>query len=123
MAATIAGAGTAIFRINGVSRSARGNVTIMPLTQNATAGVNLDGSLYFTVKNVPSTVEVELQDFGDLSVQSFQTMRGDGYLTVELLNGKVYGLSNLVFTGDASLNVTEGTLKAAFAGTCLELTA
>ena len=54
MAATIAGAGTAIFRINGVSRSARGNVTIMPLTQNATAGVNLDGSLYFTVKNVPS---------------------------------------------------------------------
>ena len=123
MASTISGSGTAIFRLNGVTYSTRGNVTIQPLSEEVTAGRNLDGASYFTVKPVPSTVEVELQDTGALSIQMLQGIRGSDYLTVELLNGKVYGASALVFTGLPSLNVTDGTIKAAFAGDITELTA
>lgn len=122
MAATTAGAGTAIFRINGTQTQVRGSVTIMPLTQEATAGRNVDGSLYFTVKPVPSYIELEAQDTGGTSLQSFEGFV-DEYITVELFNGKVYGLSNAVFTGGLTLNAMEGTYKARFDGDCTELTA
>lgn len=122
MAAVIAGAGTAVLRINGTQYQARGNVTIMPLSQEVTAGRNIDGTMYYTVKPVPSTLEVDVQDSGGLSVQSFQGFVNE-YITVELLSGKVFGFSNALFTGSASLDVAEGKFKASFAGDCLELTA
>jgi hypothetical protein len=118
MAATPNVAGTAIFRRNGVSYSVRGSMNVQSLSEEWTAGRNLDSTLYFTVKPVPSYVDMELQDLGDLNEQSLSTDSFD-YLTIELRNGKVYGFSSAHITGGVQNNGEQGTIKCRFDGDCI----
>ena len=113
--------GTAIFRINGTQYQLRGNLKIMPLDFERTYGRNMDGSPYYTEKYVPSFIELEVSDSGGLSLQSFQGFV-DEYVTAEMMNGKVYGLSQAVFVGPAELNGVDGMFTARFEGLCTELT-
>jgi len=110
----------AIVKINGTQYRARGSFQIQPFDRSARAGRNADGTTYFTESPEISYVEAELSDAPGLALKAFQAMRGE-YLTIELNNGKVYGVSNAVFEGALELNAMEGTFRARFTGDVTEV--
>jgi hypothetical protein len=98
----------------------RGSVKIKMQTLVTTADANADSSIYLTTKPVVPSISGVLSDSGGLSMANIIAVNGQT-ITVYLMNGKSYVLSNGTYCGEAELNNEDGTLPFMFSGpTCNE---
>jgi hypothetical protein len=120
MAATAAVGGTAFLHVDGRALALRGNFKVMPNRIERTSIANADGSLVYTEKYVAAKVEAEISDGAGTSLQAFQSMTATT-VKLELLNGKLYVLSNAFVTGTQELDAVEGKFQITFeSGDCHE---
>lgn len=113
-------AGVAYFKRNGVQYSLKGAMTIRPLNRTREPVVGQDGFHGYKETEVSPSISAEITDNPKLSIVAFQEATNET-ITVELVNGKSYILSNAFYSGDGELDGSEGSTVVTFNGSrCVE---
>ncbi|MDD2794362.1 phage tail tube protein [Acidocella sp.] len=115
--------GTAFLKVDGQQFLLRGSFKVYPNTIERTGVAGADGPHGYTEKyNVPS-IEGDISDSGGLSIQALTGIT-NSTVTLELVNGKTYVLSNAWYSGQANLDGVTGSLPVKFEGMrCAEILA
>lgn len=115
--------GVVFLRVNGAQYRITGsNFKVQALARDVQPVANGDGTVSYTSMTAIQSIECELRDTGDFSIQGLGALR-DATVTAELNNGKVYILRNARYVGLPELNSMDGTIAAKFVGDLSEVTA
>ena len=116
--------GIAFIKVDGTQYQLRGNFKVAPGNVERTEVVGGDGTLHgYTQAGKAPYIAGDLSDSGGLSVQALQNIT-NSTITLELINGKTYILTNAFHAPQNELDVMTATLSVKFFGkTCQELVA
>ncbi|MGI4850555.1 MAG: phage tail tube protein [Janthinobacterium lividum] len=121
--ASVPYAGTLFMRIDGVQRSLDGDWKVQPNNVEYTGVAGPSGVIGRTAKYVVPSISGTLADSGDFAVKSLPKISAST-ITLELVNGKTYVLSQAWWSGSSEVDVMEGKIGVKFEGfTCTELVA
>jgi hypothetical protein len=119
--AAIRVAGTAFFKIDGVSYSLKGALSVQPLSEEREAVVGMDGIHGYAERSIVPFISVELTKDPTLRMAAIGTMTNNT-ITAECADGTVYALRNAWFAGQSEVNGGEGTVTLRFEGlSCAEI--
>lgn len=108
-------AGTLYVKIDGTQYPVKGKFKYSPLTSVKTGVAGADGPHGFNVKPKMPSVKGTLTDLGRLSVSQLQSLQSST-LTLELVNGKTFILSQAFLEGDIEVDTDEGEYEVEFKG-------
>lgn len=115
--------GTAFLKVDGTQYLLRGNFKVYPNNKERTGVAGADGVHGYTEKYDVPSIEGDISDTGGLSIQGLLNIT-NSTVTLELVNGKTYMLSNAWYAGQANLNGVDGSLPVKFEGLrCAEVLA
>lgn len=113
--AAVAIAGTLMMRVDGQQYRMGGKFAIYPGPIERTGVAGLDGPVGFTQKFVIPRFDADIYDSGGLSLMQIQAIT-DSNITVQLVNGKNYVLTDAWYSGEEELNAVDGKISAKFEG-------
>jgi hypothetical protein len=121
MAAAIRVSGTAFFKVDGVSYSLRGTLTVQPLSLEREAVVGMDGIHGYAERSIVPFITVELTKTPELNMTAIGAIT-NSTITAEFSDDTTYALRNAWFAGQSEVNGGEGTVTLRFEGlSCVEL--
>ncbi len=115
MAITNEVGGTAEVRIGGQIVKLGATLNVMPGGLTREVQVGLSGVVGFTTKYVAPTLELELFDNAQASLEAIRAIE-DGTIQVNMHNGKSFVLTGAFYVDEMTFAADKGTHTAKFAG-------
>jgi hypothetical protein len=116
-------AGTCFLRLDGNMIALDGDWKVQPNSKQRTGKAGPSGGLGFIEQNVIPSISGTAADSGSFSIQGLASIT-NSTVTLELVNGKTYILSQAWWSGESEVDVMEGKIPVKFEGlSCTELLA